>query len=177
MNLLTIEITTPRLLLLPIFLDYKDEIFSEFTEEITTYMYSCPTQTIAETEAFIQNSIKKLEHGINLQIVILAKDSKKFLGCAGLHNLDKVPELGIWLKKSAHGNKYGLEAITVLKEWADQNLDYEYLLYLVDRNNIASRKIPEALGGKVIQEYEEISMSGNVLQTVEYRIYKNQDNA
>jgi ribosomal-protein-alanine N-acetyltransferase len=170
MNLLNVEITTPRLLLLPITMEYKDEIFSEFTAEITTYMYSCPTQTIAETEAFIQNSIKKLEDGTNLQLVILAKDSKEFLGCAGLYDLDQEPQFGIWLKKTAHGNKYGLEVITALKAWADQNLDYKYLLYLVERNNIASRKIPEALGGKVIQEYEEINMSGNVLQTLTYRI-------
>lgn len=172
MNLLTVEIQTSRLLLLPISLEYKDEIFSEFTKAITTYMYSCPTQTIVETEAFIQNSIKKLEDGTNLQLVILAKDSKELLGCTGLYNLDKVPELGIWLKKAAHGHKYGLEAITAIKEWADQNLDYEYLLYLVDQRNIASRKIPEALRGKIIQEYEEINMSGKVLQTLDYRIYK-----
>lgn len=153
-------------------MEYKDEIFSEFTEEITTYMNSCPNQTIAETEDFIQNSIKKLEDGTNLQIVILAKDSKEFLGCAGLYDLDKIPELGIWLKKTAHGKKYGLEAITGLKDWADQNLACEYLLYLVDPSNIASRKIPEALGGKIIQEYEEINRRGNVVQTLEYRIYK-----
>jgi len=175
MNLLTVEIQTPRLLLLPISLEYKDDFFSEFTEEVTTYMYSRSAQIMVETEAFIQKSIQKLENGINLQLVILAKDSKEFLGGTGLYNLDKEPELGIWLKKAAHGHKYGLEAIAALKEWADENLDYEYLLYLVDQRNIASRKIPEALGGKIIQEYEEINMSGNVLQTLEYRIYKNEN--
>lgn len=172
MNLLTVEIQTSRLLLLPISLEYKDEIFLEFTKAITTYMYSCPTQTIVETEAFIQDSIKKLEDGTNLQLVILAKDSQEFLGCAGLYDLEQDPQFGIWLKKTAHGHKYGLEAITALKDWADQNLDYEYIIYLVDRRNIASRKIPEALRGKTIQEYAEINMSGTVLQTLEYRIYK-----
>jgi ribosomal-protein-alanine N-acetyltransferase len=176
MNLLTVEITTSRLLLLPITMEYKDEIFAEFTEEIATYMYPRPAQIITETEAFIQNSIQQLEDGTNLQVVILAKDSKEFLGCTGLHNLTQEPQLGIWLKKSAHGNKYGLEAIAALKKWADQNLDYEYIIYPVDRNNIPSRKIPEALGGKIRQYYEKINLSGNVLQTLEYIIYKNQGN-
>ena len=173
MNLLNIEITTNRLLLKPIALEYKEEIFSEFNEEITTYTYPCPAKTIAETELFIKNSIKELKNGTNLLLVVLAKDSGKFLGCAGLHDIDKELRLGIWLKKAAHGNKYGLEAITALKEWADRNLDYEYILYPVDRRNIASKKIPEALGGKVISQYQKVNMSGKLLDTLEYRIYKN----
>ncbi|MDZ4875470.1 MAG: hypothetical protein CLLPBCKN_004866 [Chroococcidiopsis cubana SAG 39.79] len=67
--------------------------------------------------------------------------------------LGKTPEFGIWLK-TAHGRKYGLEAIRGIKNWAEQNLDYEYFLYPVNRANIASRKIPETLGGKVVREYE-----------------------
>lgn len=173
MNFLTVEITTSRLLLVPIAIKYKDEIFLEFTEEITTYMYPNPAQTIAETEAFIQNSIQQLQDGTNLQVVILDKETHEFLGCAGLHNLGKAPRLGIWLKKAAHGNKYGLEAITALKNWADQNLDYEYISYPVDKNNIPSRKIPEALGGKVIKEYEKVTPSGKILYALEYQIESN----
>lgn len=76
------------------------------------------------------------------------------------------------MKKAAQGNKYGLEVITALKDWADENLDYQYLIYPVDKNNIASRKIPEALGGKVIQEYEKVNQQGKILQALEYWIYK-----
>ncbi len=68
----------------------------------------------------------------------------------------KHPELGIWLKQAAHGHKYGLEAITAIKNWAIENLDYEYLLYPVDRVNIASTKILERLGGKIFREYIDI---------------------
>jgi hypothetical protein len=44
-----------------------------------------------------------------------------------------------------------------------QQLYYEYFLYPVDRANTPSRKIPEALGGKVAREYEYKKMSGNIL--------------
>jgi [ribosomal protein S5]-alanine N-acetyltransferase len=95
------------------------------------------------------------------------------LGCAGLHGmLKKNLEFGIWLKKTAHGYKYGREAITGIKKWAEQNLDYECFLYPVDRANIASRKIPETLGGKVVREYEHKKINGNVLYLLEYRIDK-----
>jgi hypothetical protein len=104
MNLLNVEIATPRLLLLPISLEYKDEIFSEFTEEITSYMY--PFQ-------------------------------------------------------SKH-----------LKKWADKNMDYKYIIYPANRKNIPSRKIPEALGGKVVKAHEKVNMSGKLLNALEYRIYQ-----
>ncbi|MBD0266374.1 MAG: GNAT family N-acetyltransferase [Tolypothrix sp. Co-bin9] len=130
-----------------------EEIFSEFTEEITLYTYPRAAKVISETELFIKKSLEELENGISLQLVVLAKDSLEFLGCASLHNLAKKPQLGIWLKKAVHGNKYGLETITAIKDWADENLDYDYLFYPVDKANIASRKIAEALGGTVWREY------------------------
>ena len=171
MNLLSVEILTNRLRLKPISMAYKEEIFSEFTEEITTYVRSRPPQHIAEIEAFIENAIVDLEKGSDLILAILKKDSQEFLGCAGLHGmLGKTPEFGIWLKKTAHGRKYGLEAIRGIKNWAEQNLDYEYFLYPVDRANIASRKIPETLGGKVVREYEHKKTNGNILYLLEYRI-------
>ena len=173
MNLNHVEISTNRLLLKPIALEYKEEIFSKFTQEISTYTYPMPAKTIADTESFINESIKGLKNGTNLQLIVLAKKSHEFLGCAGLHNLNKQPELGIWLKKAAHGNKYGLEAITAIKQWADKNLDCEYFIYPVDQRNIASRKIPEALRGELIRNYDKVNQSGNVLHVLEYRINRN----
>lgn len=171
--LLNLEIITSRLLLKPISIIYKEEIFREFTEKITTYMCPRPPQEISETESFINDSIAKMKNEKHLGFVILKKDTKEFLGCTGIHNINhKTPELGIWLKKTAHGNSYGLETITALKEWAEENLDYEYLIYPVDKENIPSRKIPEKLGGEIAREYDKINLSGRVLHLVEYRIPK-----
>ena len=66
-----------------------------------------------------------------------------------------------------------MEAITAIKQWADKNIDCEYFIYPVDRRNIASRKIPEALRGEVVQTYEKVNLSGNILHILEYRIKKN----
>ena len=101
----------------------------------------------------------------------LGADGGEFLGCVGLHRPHtRFPELGIWLKKSAQGMGYGSEAIRALKDWADRNLDYVYLVYPVDRNNSASRRIPESLGGKPVASYEKMSMGGNRLDIIVYRI-------
>ena len=61
-------------------------------------------------------------------------------------------EPGIWLKKDAHGKRYGREAIRIVSNRAVDNLDFDYLVYPVDRDNIPSRKIPESMGGLVFEE-------------------------
>ena len=67
-------------------------------------MYPRSAKDISENESFISDSVVGLKNRDNLQLVILKKDSQEFLGCAGLHNINrKAPEIGIWLKKSAQG--------------------------------------------------------------------------
>jgi len=58
----------------------------------------------------------------------------------------------------------------LLKAWADQNLEYDYIKYPVDKRNIASRKIPEALGGAIAGEKAKTSRSGRKLLTLEYHV-------
>jgi len=172
MKTTNILIKSKRLLLQPITLDYKEEIFKEFTPEITAYMFSRSPKKIEETIEFIEKSMKENAEGSNFQVVVLNKTTKEYLGNAGLHHINtKTPELGIWIKKSAHGNGYGKEAITALKKWADKNLDYEYIIYPVVDINYASRRIPEFLGGKIFREYDEENMNGSKQHLLEYRIY------
>ena len=141
-NLFNVEIETKRLVLKPVSLEYKDMIFSEFTDDTTKFMFPSTPKQIEETEKFIQESRDKMKKRTDLSVSIFNKETNEFLGGGGIHNLNtKTPELGIWIKKSAHGNKYGREAVAGLKDWADKNLDYEYLLYPVVKENIASKKI------------------------------------
>lgn len=172
MDTTNITIETENLYLQSNALKYQDVIFVEFTPEITTYMMPKSATDISETIAFIETAMKENKEGRSFQIVVLNKKSGEFLGCGGMHNIDQpTPELGIWIKKSAHGHGYGKEAMVALKEWADQNLNYEYILYPVAVQNIPSRKIPEFLGGTIVKEYDQVNMSGNKLHFVEYHIY------
>ena len=167
-----ITIETKNLCLKSITLGYKNDIFKEFTAEITTYMRPKPAEKIEETAEFLKTSIRGNKKGSNFQVVVLEKENKDFLGCGGLHRIDrKTPELGVWIKKSAHGHGYGQEVIVALKEWADKNLDYEYILYPVVEENYPSRRIPEFLSGQVAREYDEVNMSGRSQHFLEYRIY------
>ncbi len=113
MNYNDLVLETRKLKIVPIDLDFKWVIFNNFTEEITKYMYPQPTGKIEDTIKFISSSMVGLENGTNLQMVIISKRRDEFLGCVGLHNLlSKKPEIGIWIKKEAHGCGYGLEAVS-----------------------------------------------------------------
>ncbi|MDD5190501.1 MAG: GNAT family N-acetyltransferase [Dehalococcoidales bacterium] len=172
MNTSSFHLETKNLLLVSISMEYKEDIFREFTLEIATYMYPQPYEKIEDTIRFIQHSMKRNREGNNLQLVVLDRKDRSFLGCAGIHNIDtNTPEFGIWLKKSAHGNSYGKEAIFALNKWADENLNYEYLLYPVTEENSASKRIPELLGGIASREYDDTNMSGVLQHVIEYRIY------
>ncbi|WAL58673.1 GNAT family N-acetyltransferase [Thermocoleostomius sinensis] len=172
-NLKTVQLESDRLLLKPISLDYQQEIFAEFTAEITRYMYPKPAETLRETARYIKEAMHQRDRGTDLTLVILTKDYQEFLGLCGVHRLHtSTPELEVWTKIAAHGHGYGREAIHCLKQWLDAQLDYEYLVYTVDQRNQSSRKIPESLKGTPVQAFEKLSMSGTILNLMEYHIYK-----
>ncbi|NMF61791.1 GNAT family N-acetyltransferase [Brasilonema octagenarum] len=168
-----VSLESTRLILQGISLEYTEDVFREFTSEITTFMYPKPADNISETEKVIKGMIQQREKKTDLVLVILKKDTLEFLGICEVGAIETdIPELGIWIKKSVHGNSFGREAIYALKDWVDKNLEYKYLSYPVDKRNIPSRKIAESCGGKVFREFQQTNKSGNLLDEVEYRIYK-----
>ena len=54
----------------------------------------------------------------------------------------------------------------------NENIDFDYAIYPVDKANIASRKIAESLGGMVIKERRVKTMRGSYLDEVVYKIPK-----
>lgn len=173
-NPFQINIRSERLALEPISESHAEAIFLEFTDEITRFMYPKPSENIDEVLKFINDSLHTMKASSNLQLVITNIQDSEFLGCIGLHHINrKDPELGIWLKKTAQCKGFGMEAIISLIQWAKHHLNFDYFKYPVDKSNIASKKIPIALGGIVNREFKAIALSGNELDLVEYWIYNN----
>jgi len=172
MDLFSVSIESARLVQIPIEQHYSKNIFEHFTGEITRYMYPKPPVDLDETERLVSYSIRDLENGTDLQLVILDKNSREFLGCSGLHHLKaSIPELGIWLKKEAQLKGYGPEAIEAMVTWARRNMHFKALKYPVDRRNIASKRIPERLGAVPVKEYKKMNLGGELLDEIEYWIY------
>lgn len=165
-----IVINTDRLILQPVSEDFKFDICREFTLEVTRFMPFLPTGNIKETEDFIARSNQELLVGKAIHFCILKNETKEFLGCCGLHHIDtKNVEIGLWLKKRVHGNGYGTETVKALVELAENKFDIEYLSYPVDKDNWASRKIPEKLGFIPSKNYDTKKSDTENLHIIEYR--------
>ena len=171
-DLLSLTIEGDRIRLVTISARFEQDIFQEFTEEITTYMIPSPAKNIEETRKFIVASRYGIKAGYNLQFVILSKATGEFLGNCGLHGEIRAitPEIGIWLKKNAHGKGYGREAVHTLVKWSKKNIDLDYFIYPVDIRNIPSRKIPESLGGQIIEQSQVKTPTGKILDYLVYKI-------
>ena len=165
-------IFSQRISLIPISERFSEDIYREFNEEITRYMMPPPPQDISETLEFIRSSIEGMRRSEEFVFAIVDTGGQ-FLGCAGFHARESslTPELGIWIKKSAHGSALGREAVHCLRDWASANLIVSHFIYPVEKNNLASRKVAESLGGVVIKEQEILSLSGNLLDEVVYHIH------
>lgn len=164
----SVVINTERVRLQAISRRFTEEIYQNFTPKITEYMMPAPPAERADTAAFVESALLGLDRRDDLHLVICLHDGGEFLGVCGLYarGQPNEPELGTWLKTAAHGYGYGLEAITALKKWADSQLEYQRLLFPVDRRNTPSRRIPEELGGKIIAEKKITTMSGTKLDLV-----------
>ncbi|WDV45715.1 GNAT family N-acetyltransferase [Clostridiaceae bacterium M8S5] len=172
MNLKDVKIVSKRLIQVPINKSYAESLYKNFTDEVTKYMYPTPSENIEGVHAFISNATTKINNNTDLYLAILDNETNEHIGGSGLHHIgDKDPEIGIWLKKSAHGNGYGLEAVNAIIQWARENISFEYIKYPVDKRNIASKRIPELNNGKLVKEYDTTTDSGKTLHLVEYWIY------
>ncbi len=164
-------LTTERLFLKPLSEDVLVECFEYFTEDIVKYMQSAVPKSIEDTIEFINAMKKKRAKYESFVYALHSKQNNEFLGCVALHNLKKeIPELGVWIKISAHGHGYGGEAVHGLVEFAKQ-LGYRKLEYPVDCRNTSSKKIPLSLGGYLAKEHLiEKSRDGRELDMEVYRI-------
>ena len=83
--------------------------------------------------------------------VVRRLDNDECLGMASLEDADSVwPELGLWLKESAHKLGFGRELVAALVAWGHASLGKGSFVYPVAVQNIASRGIAESLDGEII---------------------------
>ncbi len=152
-NYLHLIIKSERLQLISVSLKYAEVICKEFTAKITEHMWPSAPKTQEEINQHISEKQLNMQEGTEIALAILNKENQDFLGYVCLHQANtKTPELGIWLKRSAHGFHYGFEAVNLLKTWAETNLSYDYLKYPVVKHNIPSRKLAEKMGGIIQSE-------------------------
>lgn len=160
-----------RVFLKPISFEDSKDVFENFTETVTKYMYPQPNKDLGATQIFIESCMKNALYGIEKVFTIRNKTDNTFIGVVGLHNLKTdCPEIGIWTSEKSFGNKYGQEAVELLIDMA-KLAGYKKILYPVDERNIPSRKIPESFGGTTDKKVKIMKALGDrELQIIDYYI-------
>lgn len=144
-----IVIQSSRLQLSQFQMTDAEEVFGCITPTITRFMRWEPP-TWSEYVARCEERLRASNPNI-LSFVIRRRDSHECLGMAGLEGSDRPsPELGLWMKESAHGQGFGREVVASLAGWAHKTLGKESFIYPVALQNTASRRIAEGFHGEII---------------------------
>jgi RimJ/RimL family protein N-acetyltransferase len=145
-----VVIQTSRLQLIEFQLADAEEVFACITPSIARFMQWDPpswSEYIARCENESQNP-----QPTTLSFVIRRCDNHECLGLCAIEDIDQPsPELGLWMKESAHGQGFGGEVVAALVQWAHVNLGKDSFIYPVAIQNTASRRIAERLHGTIIE--------------------------
>ncbi|HUA16404.1 MAG TPA: GNAT family N-acetyltransferase [Verrucomicrobiae bacterium] len=144
-----IVIQSPRLQLSQFQMMDAPEIFGCITPAIAKFM-SWEPPSWSEYVARCEKRVQAPEPN-QFSFVIRRLDNRECLGMAGVENADSVsPEVGLWLKESAHGQGFGSEVVAALVAWGHATLGKESFIYPVAVQNTPSRRIAEKLHGEII---------------------------
>ncbi len=147
-----IVIQSPRLQLSQFQITDAEEGFACITPSITRFMRWEPPSW-SEYMARCEQRLQAPEPN-TFSFVIRRCDSKEkeCLGMAALEGCDtESPELGLWMKESAHGQGFGREVVAAVAAWAHKTLGKKSFTYPVAVQNTASRRIAEGLHDEIIE--------------------------
>lgn len=145
-----INFESPRLVIAEFEMKDAEDLFSCISTAITTFMPWEPPHSVDDLKARRQEMAKSANSG-EFWFVIRIKATTECLGATSINDADSpTPEVGVWLKRTAHGSGYGSEVIRILCEWATERFNPQGFTYPVAVENLSSRRIAERLGGVVI---------------------------
>ena len=125
------------------------EVFRSITPAIAKFMpWEPPTW-----EEYVTRCEKRVEtpEPNKFSFVIRRLDNRECLGMASFEDATSdSPELGLWLKESAHRQGFGREVVAALVRWGHASLGKASFTYPVAVENIAGRRIAETLYGEII---------------------------
>lgn len=165
-----VRIETTHLIIEPFDFKYLKDYYQEFTEEITKYQYPDPFLNQEEASQLVSEFVSEMEQGNMLELVILSKE-EEFLGSMEVFGLkEENSEVGLWLKKDAHGCGYGYEALQGLLSYLKETTKRQTYIYEVDVRNEASIHLVEKFPHKKGKCEELVTESGKKLNLQMYFI-------
>lgn len=164
---------TERLILRPLTLDDKYELFKYHADaEVNKYQGWIP-KSIEDVELFINKISKQVnEPGTWFQFVIVEQKNQKIVGDLGVHFWDKENkqvEIGCTLNKDFHHFGYATESIKRVIDYLFNDLNKHRIITSIDPGNKNSIRLVERVGFRKEGHFvESLLINGNWVDDVIY---------
>ena len=148
-----------------IYIETKRLILREFVEEDINELHNICSQTyilkwmpdwertIEERMGWLawiqENYTKATKTKARVMLAVTTKNDEKLIGMTGIGNKDEVDdeiELAYFISEQYSGKGYISEAAKAMVDWTFDILEPDYLMAIVERENIASKRVLEKCG-------------------------------
>ena len=144
------KLETKRLIIRPITLDDKNEIFEYRSDTESNKYQGWIPKTIDDVETFIG----KISEQINepetwFQYVIIEKETHKLVGDVGIHFFDsenRTVEIGCTLNKEFQNKGYATESVKRVIDYLFNELNKHRIITSIDPDNKNSIRLVERIG-------------------------------
>jgi RimJ/RimL family protein N-acetyltransferase len=139
------------------------------------YMPWChPAYSLAESESWVHSQIELWKRGESFGFIVYEYETKRLIGAveiARFVHAENCAEIGYWMRTSETGKGYSSAAAFLAARFAFEVLHLSYLRAYCLPENIASRRVVEKLGAKLIKEIPEfIFMHGKMRSAMYYEL-------
>lgn len=131
-------------------LDATHVVASESAATLSPWMpWAHPTVTLDGIRGYYDKVEKEWADRVLLDFQVSERDTGRLVGKVGLHHIDwMLPrfEIGYWLRPSATGKGYAVEAVNGLVAYAEAHLKPVRIEIRMATENTASRRVAERAG-------------------------------
>ena len=150
-----------KIQIVPFTMDYLNDYYEAFNEEITKYQWPDPFETEDDAKDLLQSFVDEMETGDTLLYSLLSEDGT-FLGSSEVHALkEECPEVGVWIVQSEWNKGYAYKALKAALDAAFEEFGKTQFFYEADVRNIGSMKLLR----KFEDEYEIIEQPSEKMTT------------
>ncbi len=167
------KLETGRLLIRPITLNDKNELFEYRSDKETNKYQGWIPETIEDVEIFMGKIAKQINIPQSwFQLAVVEKDSQKIIGDIGIHFLDeesKQTEIGCTLNKNFQNKGYATEAVQKVIDFLFKDLKKHRIITSIDPDNINSIRLVERIGFRKEAHFvESLFINGRWVDDVIY---------
>lgn len=123
----------------------------ESIRELERWMPWChPAYSLQDAKEWVTGAVARFAERSAFEFVI-SNERGDYLGSCGLNQLrplDRVANLGYWVRTSNARMGIATQAVHLLRDWAFENTDLVRLEIVVAVENVASRRVAEKVGAR-----------------------------